>query len=86
MEKDTYIEYFFEICRLDSKNFSFDELIKSYKFWLSLIIDQEDSNYLDVDVLNFAVMMFSKIIKSCFLFEETDNVKLQNFCEKSFVE
>ena len=72
MKIDEDMQFFFTICNLDWKNFSFEELVGGYKLILSLIADHESKYYMDMDLLGYIVNSFSRILETFF---EVSNYK-----------
>ena len=66
MKIDDDMKFFFTICNLDWKNFSFEELINGYKLILSLMTDKDSKYYMNMELLGFWVNTFSRILNQFF--------------------
>ena len=76
MKLDEDMELFFSYCKLDWRNFSFEELVGAYRVFLSLIIDKDSKCYMDIDLLGFFVNAFSKILKAFFMVVYDENIEV----------
>lgn len=66
MEIDEDMQFFFKICNLEWRNFSFEELVAGYKNKLFLIVDKDSKHHMNIDLLDFFVSTFSRILETFF--------------------
>ena len=86
MKIDEDMQFFFTICNLDWKNFSFEELVGGYKLILSLIADYESKHYMNIDLLEYVVNTFSRILDTFFEISQYSDEEIYTYSTNRAVE